>query len=85
MRFEWDEQKNRQNLKKHNVRFETAALIFDDPALLTERELSVEGEERWNTLGSVAPGVVLFVAHNMVRTGRRRGDAHYFSPRGRIP
>ena len=63
MRFEWDEQKNRQNLKKHNVRFETAVLIFDDPALLTERELSVEGEERWSTLGSVAPGVVLFVAH----------------------
>jgi hypothetical protein len=31
MRFEWDEQKNRQNLRKHDVRFETAVLVFDDP------------------------------------------------------
>jgi len=63
MRFEWDEDKNRRNLLKHDVRFETAALVFDDPYILTERDLSAEGEERWKTLGSVAPGVVLFVVH----------------------
>src|SRR6202047_5674681 len=34
MRFEWDEQKNRQNLHKHDVRFETAVLVFDDPTRL---------------------------------------------------
>ena len=28
MRFEWDEHKNRQNLRKHDVRFETAVLVF---------------------------------------------------------
>ena len=26
MRFEWDENKNRQNLRKHDVRFETEFL-----------------------------------------------------------
>lgn len=31
MRFEWDEAKNQRNLLKHRVRFETAALVFDDP------------------------------------------------------
>jgi uncharacterized DUF497 family protein len=31
MRFEWDEAKNRQNLIKHHVGFETAVLAFDDP------------------------------------------------------
>jgi uncharacterized DUF497 family protein len=63
MRFEWDEEKNRRNLLKHDIRFETAALVFDDPYILTERDQSTEDEERWNTLGSVAPGVILFVAH----------------------
>lgn len=63
MRFEWDEEKNRSNFAKHDIRFETASLVFDDPNLITERDLSIEGEERWSTLGSIAPGVVLFVAH----------------------
>jgi uncharacterized DUF497 family protein len=45
------------------VRFETAVLVFDDPYILTERDLSAEGEERWKSLGSVAPEVVLFVVH----------------------
>jgi len=34
MRFEWDEHQNQQNLRKHDVRFETAILVFDDPTLL---------------------------------------------------
>jgi uncharacterized DUF497 family protein len=29
--FEWDEAKNRKNQKKHDVSFETASLVFDDP------------------------------------------------------
>ena len=63
MRCEWDNDKNRRNLLKHDVRFETAALVFDDPYMLTERDPSTEGEDRWHTMGSVAPGVVLFVVH----------------------
>jgi hypothetical protein len=63
MRFEWDEEKNRRNLLKDDVSFETAARVFEDPYLLTERDPSSEHEERWDTLGSIAPGIVLFVAH----------------------
>ena len=34
MRFEWDEAKNRRNLAKHKIGFETAKLVFEDlPAL----------------------------------------------------
>jgi uncharacterized DUF497 family protein len=51
MRFEWDEQKNRRNRRKHGVGFETAALVFDDPYALTQRESSDENEERWITVG----------------------------------
>ena len=29
MRFEWDEDKNRRNLAKHKVSFETAKSVFD--------------------------------------------------------
>jgi uncharacterized DUF497 family protein len=63
MRFEWDESKNQRNLLKHRVSFETAALAFDDPYALTQRdELSGE-EERWVTLGSASPATLLFVVH----------------------
>jgi len=63
MRFEWDEAKNQRNLLKHDVGFETATLVFDDPYVLTERDAFLEDEERWNSLGAIAPGVVLFVVH----------------------
>jgi uncharacterized DUF497 family protein len=46
MRFEWDEHKNRQNLRKHDVRFETAILVFDDPYAITQRDFTFEDEER---------------------------------------
>jgi uncharacterized DUF497 family protein len=62
MRFEWDEDKNRRNLAKHKVSFETASLVFDDPQMLSIQDRVVEGEERWQTLGMVA-GTVLLVAH----------------------
>ena len=63
MRFEWDEQKNRQNLRKHDVRFETAMLVFDDPYALTQRDFTSEDEERWITVGAIGPGSILLVVH----------------------
>ena len=50
MRFEWDENKSRLNLRKHDVRFATAALVFDDPYAITQRDTSFDGEERWITV-----------------------------------
>jgi len=64
MRFEWDERKNRLNLKRHKIRFETAILAFDDPRTVTIRDrLHDEEEERFVTLGKVGGEVVLFVVH----------------------
>jgi uncharacterized DUF497 family protein len=63
MRFEWDEDKNRRNLRKHDVRFETAVLVFDDPFAISQRDSSVEEEERWITVGAIAPGSILHVVH----------------------
>jgi uncharacterized DUF497 family protein len=62
MRFEWDEEKNRRNLAKHKISFETASSVFNDPQHLSVQDRFVEGEERWQTLGMVA-GLVVIVAH----------------------
>jgi uncharacterized protein len=50
MRFEWDETKNQRNLAKHKVRFETAALVFNDAYSLTQGDETTDEEERWITL-----------------------------------
>lgn len=63
MEFEWDEDKNRANFKKHRVRFEAAVAVFDDPAELSEPALGVHGEMRTQTMGFVAGLAVLFVVH----------------------
>jgi uncharacterized DUF497 family protein len=31
MEFEWDEEKNSNNIQKHGVAFEEAATVFGDP------------------------------------------------------
>jgi uncharacterized DUF497 family protein len=51
MRFEWNDEKDRQNLLKHGVRFETAALVFDDPCALTQHDDSARGDHE-NHFGS---------------------------------
>jgi hypothetical protein len=84
MRFEWDENKNRQNLLKHDVRFETAALVFDDPCALTQIDQLSEDEERWVTLGAVDRGVVLFVVHTW-RERRGEGVIRIISARPSTP
>jgi uncharacterized DUF497 family protein len=63
MRFEWDAHKNRQNLRKHDVRFETAVLVFDDPYAITQRDCAFVDQERWITVGAIGPGSVLLVVH----------------------
>ena len=63
MRFEWDEEKNRSNLRKHRVSFETAREVFDDPLHVSKPDRIVEGEQRWITIGVVAELALLVVAH----------------------
>ena len=62
IRFEWDEKKNRANLKKHGVDFNDAVRAWHDPERLDlfDVEHSSDTEIRWIFLGAVA-GVVLFV------------------------
>lgn len=63
MRYVWDENKSRRNLAKHKLSFETASLVFDDPNALNLHDRTVNGEERWLTLGLAGGIVILLVAH----------------------
>lgn len=61
VRWTWDENKNRSNLRKHGLSFETAALVFADPLMLQRPDPHPE-EERWLTVGRVG-NVVVVVSH----------------------
>ena len=63
MRFEWDEGKNRRNLAKHHLSFETAQLVFEDPRIHVQEDRVVAGEERWQALGLIGGMVVVLVVH----------------------
>jgi uncharacterized DUF497 family protein len=64
--FEWDEAKNRKNQQKHDVSFETASLVFDDPLRLPIQDRHTHGEERWQTIGMVKGVLLLLVAHTII-------------------
>jgi uncharacterized DUF497 family protein len=66
MPFEWDENKNRENRKKHGVSCEIAMEVFDDPFCLTSQDRIVEGEERLWTLGRVEDVNILVVVHTVM-------------------
>jgi len=61
VRFIWDEDKNRVNLKKHGVDFNDAVRAWYDPDRIDffDEEHSSD-EVRWIYLGAVG-GIVLFV------------------------
>ena len=65
MRYEWDENKNKSNLEKHGLSFETASLVFDDPNALSIPDRIENGEERWQTIGMIENIVIVMVAHTI--------------------
>ena len=62
MRFQWDEAKNRYNLAKHRISFETAKLAFEDSHAISFEDHSKDDEERWQTFGMIN-GLIVMVAH----------------------
>lgn len=57
--FEWDEEKSRQNLKKHGIPFELAQYAFADPTRIIAEDLSHGArEKRYYCFGRVGEGIV---------------------------
>ena len=63
MQFEWDERKAALNIAKHGVSFTLAQEVWDDPLHVLIPDQTVDGEQRWRTLGIVDGVVLLLVVH----------------------
>lgn len=64
MQFEWDETKNQINIEKHQISFEEAKEVFDDPFHISKLDHRFSYfEERWITLGVTKEEKILVVAN----------------------
>jgi uncharacterized DUF497 family protein len=80
MRFEWDGHKKAQNLRKDDVRFETAQFAFDDPDAISQRDIGFDDEERWITVGAIGPGFDSSRCSHVLRGPQGRSSSHHLSP-----
>lgn len=65
MRFEWDQNKNLVNIKKHKISFEEARTVFfdDNARLIPDPEHSIT-EDRFIILGFTIKLRILVVVHS---------------------
>lgn len=64
MNFEWDENKNQINQRKHGISFEEAQTVFyDDEALVRDDPDHSDDEERFIILGMSGKANMLVVCH----------------------
>jgi len=61
MHFEWDEQKNKANIRKHGLDFADAWEIFTAPMLTAPDDREDYGEDRWIGIGMLRGRVVVIV------------------------
>ena len=64
-RFEWDDNKNQSNIRKHRISFELATRAFGDELAYSYPERVHDGEQRWQTLGKVEGCLLVLVAHTL--------------------
>ena len=86
MEFEWDAEKNRQNIVKHGVSFEQAKRIFDGFTVDIVDDRFVYGEVRELSLGVLGGVTMLAVVHTdrqgmcrliSARQANRKEKKHY--------
>jgi uncharacterized protein len=72
IRFEWDPVKAASNLEKHNIDFEDAITVFDDPKSFDADVTKPEyGEIRYLTVGMMYDGRMVAVVYT-IRESKRR-------------
>ena len=60
MQFEWDEDKNQENIKKHGLSFQDAEAVFDDPVRIECFDSTHSAnEERFITIGLAEEVIVV--------------------------
>ena len=61
--YEWNQEKNAANLKKHGISFEEAILIFEGPVLSRLDRRFDYGEERIISTGLIREVVAVVIVH----------------------
>jgi len=61
MNFEWDESKNRSNIRKHGIDFIDSAKIFRNSWVIKQDERTDYGERRWLGLGRLENIIIVMV------------------------
>ncbi len=61
MKFEWDEEKNKENIRRHGFDFADAWEVFEVP-MRTALDLREDyGEDRWNGIGFLGNRIVVVI------------------------
>ncbi|HAM53344.1 MAG TPA: hypothetical protein DCP92_22615 [Nitrospiraceae bacterium] len=64
MEFEWNENKNKEDIKKHGISFEEATEVFHDPLHISIMDRRFDYfDERWITIGSTKTGNFIVLGH----------------------
>ena len=61
MGFEWDEQKNQANIRKHGFSFADAWKLFEAPMLIDLDDRIDYGEDRWIGIGRLQSRIVVVI------------------------
>jgi uncharacterized DUF497 family protein len=81
MKFEWDEAKAAENLRKHGVSFDEAITVFEDPLFLIFSDVSHSfREQRYIIMGGSNQGRLLVVAYTPKKDRTRLISAKKATP-----
>lgn len=81
MEFEWDEAKNLENIRKHEIDFADVPAMFDGEMLIELDDRFDYGENRWFGIGFLGSGIAVVVwterQNNVIRIiSARRANRH---------
>ena len=83
MSANFDPKKDAANVKKHGVSLAEGDGVLSDPLALTVEDVSVEGEQRFVTIGINLFGALMVVVHTPRRDGSRIISVRKPDPRER--
>jgi hypothetical protein len=61
VQFEWDEAKNLENIRKHEIDFADVSAMFDSEMLIELDDRFDYGEDRWFGIGFLGLGIAVVV------------------------
>jgi len=61
MKFEWDEQKRKTNIRKHGFDFRDAWKVFNYPMLVAPDDRQDYGEDRWIGIGMLEGRITIVI------------------------